>query len=256
MLRNPIYHRLKEKAHSAAEKIGRPSFYRKYGRELKRSSAAFSKSGIIDICRSRIDESKLHPAHGAEHLEKVAIEAGAVLRIEHEETGRPGGDIEGLMLCAQIAGLLHDVKRLEKDHTVSGSIEAGRILRGLDLSSSLKKYVTAAIRNHEAFKEVLASKNEQAKLISDSLYDADKFRWGPDNFTVTLWRILESTDMPAETLYCSFREKMEWITRIKETFRTETGKKYGPEFIDFGIRIGDEIYKEMTLIMGNRKKCF
>jgi hypothetical protein len=50
-------------------------------------------------------------------------------------------------------------------------------------------------------------------------------------------------------LYCSFPEKMQWIQRIKTTFRTRTGRKYGPEIIDFGMEIGDELYREMKNIM-------
>lgn len=156
-----------------------------------------------------------------------------------------------MLLCVQMAGLLHDIKRNGKDHAISGSIEAGRILNELDIGPDCKRYVTAAIRNHEAFKEVLDSENGTAKLISDSLYDADKFRWGPDNFTITLWLIMESTGTPIKTLYGDFQEKMEGIRKIKETFRTETGQKYGPEFIDFGIEIGNEIYIEMKHILGD-----
>jgi hypothetical protein len=34
---------------------------------------------------------------------------------------------------------------------------------------------------------------------------------------------------------------MKGIARIKETFRTETGKTYGPEFIDLGLQIGEKV---------------
>ena len=87
------------------------------------------------------------------------------------------------------------------------------------------------------------------KLVSDSLYDADKFRWGPDNFTVTLWLLIESAGLSLERLYHSFIEKMEGIKKIKKTFRTKTGQQYGPEFIDKGIAIGNEIYREMRCII-------
>lgn len=72
------------------------------------------------------------------------------------------------------------------------------------IDDSYKRYIVAATRNHEAFKEVLESENEVAKLISNSLYDADKFRRGPDNFTTTLWLMLDSNDMPVEKLYKIF----------------------------------------------------
>ncbi len=245
MLRDPIYPVLREKASNAARRIGPPSFYSIHKKELEKSLLSFSESKVLVKCRTYLDESKMHPAHGIRHGEMVAIEAGAILRIESSSWGRDRKWTEELVLCAHIAGLFHDIKRNEEDHTTKGGIMAAKILEDFDLDERYKRYITAAIRNHEAFKVILASEDEEAKLISDSLYDADKFRWGPDNFTTTLWLIMESSGTPAETLYSNFLEKMKGIRRIKETFRTETGKKFGPEFIDLGIEIGNEIYREM-----------
>jgi len=243
-----MYPALKEKAIDAARRLGPPSFYRMYKEEVERSFLFFAGSKVLLKCRSYLDESKMHPAHGIAHGEKVAIEAGAILQIEGASVNIGGAETEELMLCVQIAGLFHDIRRNEADHTTKGSMEAERILEDFAMKNSHKRYITAAIRNHEAFKEVLSSEDEEAKLISDSLYDADKFRWGPDNFTTTLWLIMESSGTPVEALYRNFLEKMEGVRRIKETFRTGIGKKCGPEFIDLGMEIGNEIYREM----GNR----
>jgi hypothetical protein len=35
---------------------------------------------------------------------------------------------------------------------------------------------------------------------------------------------------------------MENIAKIKHTFRTGTGKKFGPQFIDTGLAIGEELF--------------
>ena len=40
-----------------------------------------------------------------------------------------------------------------------------------------------------------------------------------------------------------FPKGMKGIAGIKDTFRTDTGKTYGPEFIDLGLRIGEKIYE-------------
>jgi hypothetical protein len=40
-----------------------------------------------------------------------------------------------------------------------------------------------------------------------------------------------------------FPKGMEGISKIKGTFRTETGKIYGPEFIGLGLEIGVKIYQ-------------
>jgi hypothetical protein len=245
-----MFPELKEKALRAALEAGTPSFYVHHGKELAESLSSYSSNSLVRKCRTHLDESKLHPAHGLFHCEKVALEAGAILRIEGSAMGLDASCISELELCVQIAGLLHDIKRAGNDHTIAGSKEAACILRDFAIKERYKGYIVSAIRNHEAFKKILDSDDESARLISDSLYDADKFRWGPDNFTVTLWLIIESTGVSPEKLYHSFIEKMEGIEKIKETFRTKTGQKYGPEFIDKGIMIGNEIYREMRCRIG------
>jgi hypothetical protein len=35
---------------------------------------------------------------------------------------------------------------------------------------------------------------------------------------------------------------MEKLKTIKTTFRTATGKKYGPQFIDLSLAIGEELF--------------
>ena len=244
------YAALKERAKDIAGRLGPPSFYRRHKKAVERSLRSFSESTVLRQCRSYLDESQMHPAHGIDHGERVAIEAGAILLTERASLDVCAAETEDLMLCAQIAGLLHDIKRNESDHTTKGRAEAERILEDFAIKESHKRYITAAIRNHEAFKEILSSENEEAKLISDCLYDADKFRWGPDNFTITLWLIVEASETPIEVLYRDFLVKMAGVGRIKETFRTDTGKECGPEFIDLGVEIGKEIYREMANMLG------
>jgi hypothetical protein len=250
LLKNPIYAALKEKSRDVARRLGPPSFYRVYKKEVERSSRSLAESEVLLRCRSYLDESKMHPAHGIDHGERVAVEAGAILQIESASVNIGAAEAEELMLCVQIASLFHDIKRKEADHTAKGSAEAERILEDFAIKEIHKRYITAAIRNHEAFKEVLGSEDREAKLISDSLYDADKFRWGPDNFTTTVWLIMESSETPVDALYRDFLIKMDGVGRIKETFRTGIGKKCGPEFIDLGMKIGKEIYREMGDLLG------
>jgi len=199
-----------------------------------------------------MDEASMDSGHGLDHAKAVAIDAGSIIQVEGRIHNIEISLINELIVYVQIAGLLHDIKRKEKNHTIAGSNEAKKILNDFQMEDRYKRYIVAAIRNHEAFKELLEPEDEIAKLISDSLYDADKFRWGPDNFTTTLWLILNSLNMPVETLYKNFIENMKYIESIKTTFRTQTGKDYGPEFIDMGIIIGQVIYKEMTKILSKQ----
>jgi hypothetical protein len=48
-----------------------------------------------------------------------------------------------------------------------------------------------------------------------------------------------------DALLKRFLRGMEGIKRIRETFRTHTGRIYGPDFIDRGIEIGMKFYTEI-----------
>jgi hypothetical protein len=79
--------------------------------------------------------------------------------------------------------------------------------------------------------------------VVNALYDADKFRWGPDNFTHTVWFMACYRKLPIAEVIGKFPWGVGGIQRIKETFRTTLGRQYGPEFIDLGVQIGREIFQ-------------
>jgi predicted Ser/Thr protein kinase len=244
-----IYLQLKQTAVRTAEVLGKPSFYTEHADELKISGDLLKTDALMKKCLSYLDDAAMYAGHGIPHAKAVASDAGAILQIEGKLRNTPAESMADLILYVQIAGIFHDIKRKEKNHTITGSAEAARILENFIIQDRYKRYIVAAIRNHEAFKEVLDSENAIAELISDSLYDADKFRWGPDNFTTTLWLLVDLFDMPVENLHRNFRKNIDFIETIKGTFRTQTGRKYGPEIIDRGIKIGEAIFKEMSEIL-------
>ncbi len=244
-----IYEKLRKKADVVAKTLPRPAFYDRQTEEILRSEELMRKNKLVHLCRSNLDESQLECAHGICHCEAVARDAGAIVLIEGRLRGMHPAAIEQLFPLAIIAGLLHDIKRREQDHAVLGSIEADRILSALGMGKLHREYITYAIRNHEAFKQTCDLGDEAGCLVSDALYDADKFRWGPENFTTTLWLIVESRETAPDTLFRTFKDKMKGIERIKETFRTGTGRRYGPEIIDQGIMIGNTLFEEMGALL-------
>ncbi len=187
--------------------------------------------------------------HGYEHSKAVAVDAGALVMIEGKRMAISGDIIEKLIISAHISGLLHDIKRGNENHAIAGSEEARRILVCSGIDSRFKRYIAMAIRNHEAFTTVVAPEDEYGRLVSNALYDADKFRWGQENFTKTVWDMLEFGNIAPEVFLENYKKGIEYIERIKETFRTETGKRYGPEIIDMGLEIGKVIYSELKEIL-------
>src|SRR4030065_1893702 len=96
-----------------------------------------------------------------------------------------------------MAGLLHDLRRGEKEHAQASAAAARKILAEFpSISFEKGKYIVEAIANHEAFVEPKEIDSTIGQMISDVLYDADKFRWGPDNFALTLWQMLRFTQAP------------------------------------------------------------
>jgi hypothetical protein len=247
---DPRYRLLRELSRKIAATLAQPVFYRAYAEDVRRSEYVLANHGLVRQCRDHLDKSLLECAHGICHCEAVARDAGAIVMIEGRERGLPETETTALTEAAIVAGLLHDIKRREADHAVRGSLEADRILTALGVDERKKNYITYAIRSHEAFKAVCDLEDKAGCLVSDALYDADKFRWGPENFTTTVWTMVQDKGTPPRRLYEMFPEKMKGIEAIKYTFRTGTGRCYGPEIIEQGITIGNAIYREMSLMMG------
>jgi hypothetical protein len=219
-----------------------PRFYTCCRPWMTFSRRLFSEDPQVLKCRAVVQrEVKNNYGHGLDHGEKVAVEAGALIGIEAERLsfGEPVRNRAGVL--AQMAGLLHDLRRGEKDHAQLGAAAAEKILREFSFSGEEGRMIVDAIANHEAFVEPKKLESALGQLVSDVLYDADKFRWGPDNFTLTLWEMLRYSHAPIARLIHRFPKGMKGIARIQGTFRTETGKTYGPEFIALGMQIGEKI---------------
>ncbi len=220
-----------------------PRFYSCCEEWIELSRALFSGDERVLTCRASVRQGlRNNYGHGLEHAEKVAIEAGALAYIEGRRILSPDSARRQAGVLAQLAGLLHDLRRGEKDHARCGAAAAAKMVRDFSLTQDEEKVIVEAIFNHEAFIEPARIESPLGQLVSDALYDADKFRWGPDNFTVTLWEMLRFSEGPIVRLIRRFPKGMKGVARIKETFRTETGKAYGPEFIDLGLQIGEKIY--------------
>ncbi len=239
-----IYEEMIAASEEIAASFPQPSFYACCKEPLNLSRSLFNQAPQVMKCRAVVlDKLRDDLGHGRDHSEKVALEAGALTYIEGGKLSLEESLRREACLLAQIAGILHDMKREEKDHAKVGASDALRLLREISIFPEKGEYIAQAIANHEAFVEPKKISSPVGQIISDALYDADKFRWGPDNFTHTLWQMLRSSKAGIVPLIRRFPEGMEGISKIKETFRTETGKKYGPEFIGLGLEIGWKIYR-------------
>jgi hypothetical protein len=221
-----------------------PQFYGSCGAELATSKNIYQQNPLVSRCRTAIAQSLArNPSHGPDHAEKVAVEAGALVLAEEPEIDLEGTDRNSTVVLAQVAGLLHDMRRGDKDHARTGAAAADLLLDELGVPKKNRQYIVQAIASHEAFTEPPVMLSATERLLSNVLYDADKFRWGPDNFTITLWEMLRFAHVPVATVIPRYQQGMAGISRIKDTFRSRTGRAFGPEFIDLGLSIGNRIYR-------------
>ncbi|MCF8111795.1 MAG: HD domain-containing protein [Desulfobacteraceae bacterium] len=238
------YRQLQQQAVRIAEKYPGPDFYSDFSAEADRARHFFAGDTVVcRLWRLVVENIDNDFGHGLEHVRNVALDAGTLILIECRGMNGSGKRLEHRMRLAQAAGLLHDIRRKEKKHAEAGARFARRALRDYPFSESDIEDICLAIANHEAFGRNMRGATETATLVSDCLYDADKFRWGPENFTRTLWAMVSYRDVPLEDFLSRYPGGMAYLKKIRSTFRTPTGKRYGPQIIDLGIAIGEELYE-------------
>jgi hypothetical protein len=246
------YREAKQLSRKISGMVGLPLFYSERRQEVDRSRVLFRSQPLVRHGLSILRNQEDHFGHGILHAARVAVDAGALVMVESER-GVQGQDVERLALLAHLAGVFHDVRRFEKQHAKKSAAAAENILRtSFGLREAEVTAITKAIGNHEAFQPVETLEDPLDLLISDALYDADKFRWGPDNFTEMLWSMLERRNVPIPAVMGRYLEGMKGIEKIRATFRSRSGKVYGPDFIDRGMEIGRKLYEELLKIQQGR----
>ncbi|MDI6796864.1 MAG: HD domain-containing protein [Desulfatibacillaceae bacterium] len=241
---DPVYENMRQQALFLAQGLPVPSFYRDFAEQASFSLGVLGADPLVqslfDLVCSITDNDL---GHGREHITKVALDAGILVLVEGKARGRCQKDSIRDLALVQCAALLHDICRKEKNHAQKGALKAKEILQDFPLSSAQIEDVCSAIKNHEAFVAPEPVNTLRGALLSDCLYDADKFRWGPDNFTQTVWRMISYFKAPLSVFVERYPSGVESIIRIKETFRTSTGQIYGPPIIDAGLSLGEKLYE-------------
>jgi hypothetical protein len=241
---NEVILKLQREAERIAARQRLPEFYARFKPQVALARKLCFTHPLVIRLREHIRPILQEDiGHGLFHSSRVSIDGATLIHVElgSSPMGRTG--VERLMLLGLLAGLLHDIKRGVKDHAGAGALEAARILADFPLTEEEVQWICQAIGNHEAFVPPVPCRRPAGQLISDCLYDADKFRWGPDNFTHTLWHMVNHQGITPQELIEKFPWGITGVLRIVETFRTTTGRQYGPQIIETGVVIGKEIYR-------------
>ncbi|MBF0302337.1 MAG: HD domain-containing protein [Desulfamplus sp.] len=287
---NEIYLQLREEARKIVATLPLPKFYQHFAKEISYSRQTLNSHPVLIRIKQEITSLIEDDfGHGILHSDLVCVDAGAIVQIEMQQdidenlTSR----IENQILLVQTAGLLHDIKRKEKEHSAEGAKFTREFLSNgrYPFTSDEIDIVCNAIIEHEAFQNKgknsvssdlnikesgaadisgrlsssnnsscglssggLINQQKRSFLISNSLYDADKFRWGTDNFTHTVWDMVIFANVPLSEFIRRYPAGMATLEQIKSTFRTDTGKLYGPDFIDLGIETGNRLLKTIKTL--------
>ena len=246
----PIYLRIRQRARQIVSDFPSPDFYKDFSRFDNLSRQLFEADQTLAELRLFVKQNIEDDfGHGLQHATKVAIDGGTLMLIEGRRFGYSEKIIERRVLVAQCAGMLHDIKRKQKNHSVKGAAYARQLLQNYNFTSGEIEAIWKAIHNHEAFMTDTAKIHTRyGELVSDCLYDADKFRWGPDNFTHTVWDMVLYRNPPLTKFMDRYPQGMEGLAKIKSTFRSYTGKQYGPQFIDLGLAIGEKLYDVIKVV--------
>ena len=241
---DPIFVRIREHSRQIAARLPAPVFYKDCAQAARRSRDFFETDPVIGKLLAFVtDHLEDDFGHGLDHAVKVTLDAGTLLIVEGRHQTDTHARVQDRLRVVQSAGLLHDIQRKQKHHAQRGADYARHLLTDYPFSAREINDIHAAIANHEAFTEPTPIDTVDGRLISDCLYDADKFRWGPDNFTHTVWDMVSFSGVPLATFVALYPKAIGGLNRIRSTFRTPTGRVYGPEFIDLGLAIGEELLR-------------
>jgi hypothetical protein len=222
----PVYAQIRKRARQIATQFPQPDFYSDCAEDFERSQNIFETETVLEDLKAYLTHQLEDDfGHGLGHATKVALDAGALMIVEGRKNGYSRQLIRRSVVIVQSAGLLHDVKRKHAHHSVQGAAFASRLLERYPFSSEETEKIRVAIYNHEAFKKSIPTSGRKGALVSDCLYDADKFRWGPDNFKDTIWEMVLFHSPPLSKFIAHYPRGMESLLKIRNTFRSETIKR-------------------------------
>jgi hypothetical protein len=120
-----IYEEMIAASRDIAASFPQPSFYVCCREPLNLSRSLFDEDAQVMKCRTLVlNELEDDFGHGIDHSEKVALEAGALAYIEGKRLSLEESLRREACLLAQIAGLLHDLRRNEEDHAKASPTSA------------------------------------------------------------------------------------------------------------------------------------
>ncbi len=197
-------------------------------------------SGLVEKIKEHLGKEGCEVGHGFGHLHNVAVLAAYIAELECKEKQLSKETAERLIRRTIIAGLLHDIERskgFEKNHAIEGSKTAKLILNKCSIKDD---FVPDIILHHDE-KEFAGLNNVEFDIPFGSIFDADHFNYGLER-KESFWTMKEKRGMPPEEVIHDYK----FLYEYRNAFKTSFGKKAGPRFIDFGIKIAKHIEQKFS----------
>lgn len=233
-----------KEAARACRRLGmRPAFYQDSVEQFEFCKDMFFEHPLMvrlqtDVLAFVYDD----PGYGVEHAKKVGVEAAVILLMDG--VGREPSELRRGALLAEMAGMLHDICRLENDHDQRAADLARTILADYPITEEDLAIVARAVSEHHRPSGIpYADWLEEA--VSKAVHDADLFRLGLDFFASILWENIDYMDASEEEILEAFAQKAKAAAAAEPRFLTETGRRYGPELLALGRDLGRETYDRL-----------
>jgi hypothetical protein len=112
-----VYLKIRKVARNIAGEYPQPDFYRVHPLEIETSLIFFnSDPSVLKLRKEMAGYLDDNAGHGIGHMEKVAVDAGALVIIENRLNGESEDQANRSLFLAHCSGLLHDICRKEKFH--------------------------------------------------------------------------------------------------------------------------------------------
>ena len=224
----------------------RIDFYRDFNTFHSISKRFFFSNSLVGRCkRDVLPYLEQDLDHGIQHAKKVAMDAGTLILVEGR--GWDPARTRQWCLLAQLAGLLHDIHAPKSDHARTGADAARKITAFYPLTPEEREAIVFAVRHHENPLGETRSAPCLCRWINNAVHDADKFRWSLDSLPLFLRGKNPGREHRTAREAClEVPQSMQKIRSIASTFRTGTGQRYGPQFINAGLAIGEHLHRRLN----------
>jgi hypothetical protein len=223
----------------------RIGFYLDFQKYHTISKTLFFTNPIVRHCKNDVlPYLEQDRDYRIEHAKKVAIDAGTLILVEGR--GWDPTQTKRWSLLAQLAGLLHDMYAPTPDHARRGAVTARQFVDCYPLMDVEKEAVVFAVQHHENLPGDTCPMPSVCHWVSNALHDADKFRWSLDNLRASLFEAnFGKEQRTVHNMWFQLPDDMKKIRSVASSFKTGTGQRYGSQFINAGLAIGEHLHQRL-----------